>query len=97
MVLHCNDNVCGGHEKIEQHVEKEYLQNTSGLFLNATSIISGTCSRNKQELERASRIAGSESPTKSPAKVNYHHKLGNKSFLNISFYSGFNVKFSRTT
>ena len=70
VLLQCDTNFCKEHDdRIEQHVESEYLQNTSGLFLNATSIISGTCSRNKQELERASRIAGSESPTKSPTKV----------------------------
>ena len=87
VLLHRDNNLCNEHDdRIEQHVESEYLQNTSGLFLNATSIISGTCSRNKQELERASRIAGSESPTKSPtkspAKVTYnnHHKLANKSY-----------------
>ena len=54
---------------LEPKIQEDYLQSSGGLFLNATSIISGTCSGNEQELEQANRISGSGSPIKSPVKV----------------------------
>ena len=50
-------------------MEEDYLHSSSGLFLQATSIISGTCHQDKQELERASRMAFKESPKKSARNV----------------------------
>ena len=69
MVLPYDNNIWSVYEKNEPSDKRNYLQNTSGLFLNSTSIISVTCSRNKQELEKANRLTGGESPTKSNVKV----------------------------
>lgn len=69
MVLPYDDNICAGHENSGLNGKSIYRQNSSGLFLNATSIISVTCSRNKQELEKATRLTGVESPTKSRVQV----------------------------
>ena len=71
MVLNSDKKMCGRvqYKTMEQNIEREYLESSSGLFLQATSIISGTCHKNKQELERACRIANRESPRKSTKKV----------------------------
>ena len=69
MVLPYDNNIWSEHEKSDLNDKRNYQQNSSSLFLNATSIISVTCSRNKQELEKANRLTGGESPTKSLVQV----------------------------
>ena len=56
-----------------QNGKRNYGQKSSGLLLNATSIISGTFSTNEQELKKAGRISFHDSPVKLPiaAKVKY--------------------------
>ena len=65
MELPYENNIWSEHENSEIN-DKE---NTYKMQCNATSIISVTCSRNKQELEKANRLTGGESPTKSHVKV----------------------------
>ena len=69
MELSYDNNSLSEHEKSELNYKRNSLQNSSGLFHNATSIISVTCSRDKQELEKATKLTGGESPTKSHVKV----------------------------
>ena len=48
---------------------EEYLHNSDGLLLNATSIITGTCSNTKEEINKAGRLALHDSPRRSTKKV----------------------------
>ena len=49
--------------------KEEYLHNSDGLLLNATSIITGTCSNTKEEINKAGRLALHDSPRRSTKKV----------------------------
>lgn len=68
MVISIEHIISDENQNLDSKLKDDYLQTSTGLFLNATSIISGTCRTNEQELEQAKRISAIDSPINSPLK-----------------------------
>ena len=69
MVISIEHIISDENQNLDSKLKDDYLQTSTGLFLNATSIISGTCRTNEQELEQAKRISAIDSPINSLLKV----------------------------